>query len=140
MPAQSFAIHRCASPSFNDGDYRATFTSANHSSFSAQLEPAPTCECRSDHHRRQLHQVRGEPLTYDHERACGLGRGCLLRESVSSPSELAASGPRSGLAVAFPIKGDKPAARLWPLPPTERLYALSANTSLVWRKRGTHDF
>jgi len=28
MPAQRFAIHRCASPSFNDGDYRATFTSA----------------------------------------------------------------------------------------------------------------
>jgi len=29
--AQRFAIHRCASPSFNDGDYRATFAGANHS-------------------------------------------------------------------------------------------------------------
>jgi hypothetical protein len=35
MRAQRFSIHRCASPSFNDGDYRATFASANHSSFSA---------------------------------------------------------------------------------------------------------
>jgi len=35
MRAQRFAIHRCASPSFNDGDYRATFAGANHSSFSA---------------------------------------------------------------------------------------------------------
>jgi len=35
MRAQRFSIHRCASPSFNDGDYRATFAGANHSSFSA---------------------------------------------------------------------------------------------------------
>ena len=35
MHAQRFAIHRCASPTFNDGDYRATFAGANHSSFTA---------------------------------------------------------------------------------------------------------
>jgi hypothetical protein len=35
MRAQRFAIHRCASPSFNTGDYRAAFAGASHSSFSA---------------------------------------------------------------------------------------------------------
>jgi hypothetical protein len=35
MRPQRFAIHRCAAPSFNDGDYRATFAGANHSSFTA---------------------------------------------------------------------------------------------------------
>jgi hypothetical protein len=35
MRVQAFAIHRCASANFNDGDYRATFASASHSSFSA---------------------------------------------------------------------------------------------------------
>jgi hypothetical protein len=35
MRRQHFEIHRCASADFNDGDYRATFATARHSSFRA---------------------------------------------------------------------------------------------------------
>jgi hypothetical protein len=35
MRAQRFAIHRCSSARFNDGDYRATFWAARRSSFRA---------------------------------------------------------------------------------------------------------
>jgi hypothetical protein len=35
MRARRFAIHRCRSANYNDGDYRATFATARHSHFRA---------------------------------------------------------------------------------------------------------